>query len=142
MQQRQQDDIGGIRGPSHTNNGRGDIVLIGALLGDQQPDDKGPGIGDEGTGGGMKTRGHGEIVQAESKEEAYKGKGSPGKAKGQPKDEKEIEIRSDEAMQGRHLEKDEYLYQDKQDKTDNIFQQLAHCIFLRVESSNLFCSSY
>ena len=73
MQKGEHDHIRCIRSPSHTNNGRGNIVLIGAFLGDQHPDNEWPDIGDQRAGGGMKARGFHEIVQAESENEAYKG---------------------------------------------------------------------
>jgi len=98
--------------------------------------------GRKNCGSSVKTGRLAEIIQAKAKKEAGKGQRRPRKTKWQPEDKKKIEIRRDKPVQRRHLEKNEYLHQDKQDKTDDIFQQLTHWFFLRVESSSLFCSSY
>src|SRR5689334_16973184 len=89
----------------------------------------------------MKPRRFAEIIQAETEDESHQDETCPGEAERQPEDKKIIEVGGDEPVQGRHFKKDEHLHQDEQYEPDSIFQQLAHCTFLRVESSKRFCSS-
>jgi len=142
MKKGQHDHIRGIGRPSHTNNRRGNIVLIRPFLGNEQADDEGAHIGDEGAGGGMQAGCFTEIIKAKPENEGDQREGSAGQVEWQPEHKQEIKVRGNKPVEGRHLEKDEHLHEDEQYEPDTIFQQFAHWVFLRVESSILFCSSY
>jgi len=70
----------------------------------------------------MKTGGFGKIIQAQTTKEAGGHQGHPAGAKGQPQDEKEVDIRINKLVYRRDLIQDKYLNQDKQDKPSYIFK--------------------
>src|ERR1700742_884002 len=112
MQEGQYDHVGGIRRPSHTDKRGCDIVLVSAFLGNEQADDERPDIGDECTGGGVKTRSLCKVVETKAKNKTHKGQTHTGETKRQPKDVEIVQVGGDEPVQRRHLKQDENLYQD------------------------------
>src|SRR6185437_6461108 len=142
VQYGENDRVGSVRSPPHADERGRNVVLVRPFLGDQQADHKRPHIGDQGACRSMEPGCLCKIVQTKSEEKAYEGQCGPAETKRKPKNIEEIEIGCHKTVERRHLEEDEHLNKDEKDKTDDIFQQLTHWIFLRVESSSLFCSSY
>jgi hypothetical protein len=113
--------VNDIRRPVQATGRRRDVVELGTFFLNEDVDEKGPEVGDEYAGSGMKSRRFHKHIQRKTQQEAREQQRGAFDTEGQPEDEQKIKIGRDELVQGRYLVEYKYLNTDEQEEADNIF---------------------